>query len=561
MQKAIQKKGKITPWQTFFFLSPFLFGLYYEFAAYFAGAVLCGFLIWNLHMGRRCAGLPRPAVIGLGVLFACYGLTVFWAVDRGMAFAGFFKVSVAGLFLLAYAQQPQEEREKSLQLLPACGVAMTALSACAWVFEQLRDSFFAADRLGGFFQYSNSFALFLLVGLIVLLRRTALHKREAALAAVLLAGILLTGSRTVFVLLLITAIWVACARQKLRKWILPAVPLVLIGCVGIAAITGSYQTFGRFLTISLESSTLNGRLLYAYDGIRLLFQHPMGLGYMGYFYCQSQVQSGVYTVRFIHNDFLQIALDAGVLALAGFLLAVVYTACSKRTGAMRRQMLITMCLHLLFDFDLEFLSLFFVLLMTMLPESARASTSPARKWYIVPCGVLCAVYLYFGAAFCAGYTGRYTLAVKLYPGNTEALVSQLVQAQSPQEVAAVAAAVLARNPNISLAYQARAVAAVYDGAYLEALEEMKLAADYAPYETAVYTRWVKVALEGALRYREQGSHVNATACLRSGRLATARLASMQTRTSLFAYRIQDKPQFQIDADVLSALEQAEREMQ
>lgn len=81
----------------------------------------------------------------------------------------------------------------------------------------------------------------------------------------LLFGILATGSRTVFVLTVLIFLWLCLTRKRLR------IPLMLLlaACVAAAllfvAITGNQDTIGRFLTISLESSTLMGRLLYYRD--------------------------------------------------------------------------------------------------------------------------------------------------------------------------------------------------------------------------------------------------------------------------------------------------------
>ena len=43
---------------------------------------------------------------------------------------------------------------------------------------------------------------------------------------------------------------------------------------------------GRFLTTSLHSSTLLGRLLYAQDALPVILRHPFGLGYRSYTYMQ-----------------------------------------------------------------------------------------------------------------------------------------------------------------------------------------------------------------------------------------------------------------------------------
>ena len=97
-------------------------------------------------------------------------------------------------------------------------------------------------------------------------------------------------------------LWLCLTRKRLR------IPLMLLlaACVAAAllfvAITGNQDTIGRFLTISLESSTLMGRLLYYRDVLPVILKHPFGLGYMGYYYAQGGFQTGVYATKFVHNE-------------------------------------------------------------------------------------------------------------------------------------------------------------------------------------------------------------------------------------------------------------------
>lgn len=50
--------------------------------------------------------------------------------------------------------------------------------------------------------------------------------------------------------------------------------------------TGNMQSIGRYLTISLSSSTFLGGLLYVKDAVIPILTNPLGLGYQGYGYEQ-----------------------------------------------------------------------------------------------------------------------------------------------------------------------------------------------------------------------------------------------------------------------------------
>ena len=72
-----------------------------------------------------------------------------------------------------------------------------------------------AGRLSGFFQYPNTYALFMLICLILVMWRFDYKKIDwldivYGVAAVF--GIIMSGSRTVFVLTAVAVIWVVCGK-------------------------------------------------------------------------------------------------------------------------------------------------------------------------------------------------------------------------------------------------------------------------------------------------------------------------------------------------------------
>ena len=101
------------------------------------------------------------------------------------------------------------------------------------------------------------------------------------------------------------------------------------GAFAYVTFTGDFQNIGRFLTSSLNSSTLLGRLLYWQDGIKILMDYPMGCGWRGYSFLQGLYQTGVYEVRYIHNDYLQLMLDGGILPGLLFLILIVKEAFAR----------------------------------------------------------------------------------------------------------------------------------------------------------------------------------------------------------------------------------------
>lgn len=91
-------------------------------------------------------------------------------------------------------------------------------------------------------------------------------------AAVILFGILYSGSRTVFIIMLI-AVPAAVIVSKNKKLIITSCALLTVGILGAviyAFATDNFAGIGRFLTLSLKESTFLGRLLYYKDALPII---------------------------------------------------------------------------------------------------------------------------------------------------------------------------------------------------------------------------------------------------------------------------------------------------
>ena len=206
---------------------------------------------------------------------------------------------------------------------------------------------FAADEKGNLYLYTETWKY-----------------PELSLIHISITGLLLSGSRSVFLLFIICLIYTAITETKKRKWIagFSVYMLTLIAVGGI--LLGYVQEFARFTTSFTQNSTLWGRLLYWQDALQILKDHPFGLGYKGYYFIQGTYASGNYVTMYAHNELLQILLDFGFLggvAIAGMLFFSLYR---RRLDSSLKKKLLTVCVvHSLFDFDLQFLVVVFIILL------------------------------------------------------------------------------------------------------------------------------------------------------------------------------------------------------
>lgn len=540
--KAILKD----PLQMFLLVFPFIFGLYYEFAAYLAGICIAVMLIGTVKKQGQFCFPKTPAAIMIMAAYLLYGVSCFVAVDKGMAFAGLIKMLPIPLFLLLVVQYPKDYRQSLLEVIPYSGFLMLVISALLGLTEAFSATFYSEGRLGGFFQYSNTFALYLLIGCIVLLTKDTVFDKKVQIGGtvVFLAGIFMTGSRTVFVLFVIMMLFHAITQKPLR-WMLVAVLGIGVALgVGLAVLTGtaSLDTFARFLTIDFGQSTFVGRLIYYRDALSQIVAHPFGMGYMGYYYAQPSFQTAVYTVRYVHNDLLQIALDAGMLAAvllaAGFLVSLF----SKRTLRLQKEILFFVCGASLLDFHLQFIIMPIVLMLCVDIGSEKALGAKVAMAGITLCG---AVFIWLFAAFFMAYMNNLALSLKLYPWNTDARIEQLYQAQTQDDAEAAADAIIAQNGYVADAYQVNLLVAAAEDDTEAVVSNGEAMLDNSPYELENYESYIE-ALSACIDTAAQKENWATVRRLGSALTAIpARLDAVRERTTPTAWDIDEKPELEL----------------
>ena len=176
--------------------------------------------------------------------------------------------------------------------------------------------FSVAGRLAGFFQYPNTYAVFLLVCELLMLKKDDRMLWDYIALIILSVGFLYTGSRTAFAVAVLANVAMLFVLGKR-----PVRIALLVGVIGVVLLAGllaldKNSVIHRYLTISFKESTFVGRLLYWQDALPLLLEYPFGMGYMGYYYVQQSIQTGVYSVVYVHNDLLQMLLDIGWVPVA-----------------------------------------------------------------------------------------------------------------------------------------------------------------------------------------------------------------------------------------------------
>lgn len=537
------------PLTVFVSAAPFFAGMFYEPYSALASVFLIGYLFFRLRrQGRLTAALtPELAAVSVTALF--YAASAAWAVDAGMAPIGFIKFLPLPLFVLVCGQFTPEQRGRLLAPLPYCGAAMVILSLAAGTMPVLREWFYVNHRLAGFFQYPNTFALYLLLGLPMLVKREKWGVREYACLAALFAGIALSGSRTVMILLAAVVIVYVIVLRDRRRVIMGAAFILMLAAAAVwSRVTGDVSSAGRYLTASAGSSTFLGRLLYFRDALPVILRHPFGLGYMGYWYTQGSFQTGVYSVLHIHNDLMQFLLDVGWIP-AGLLVWITVRG-FLRGDLTRRVMIGVMTAHLLVDFDMQFAAMDLILLALIGQAPAKKAFRLPRPAVYAAGGILAAVSLYLGLASALYYTGNMAACAALWPGYTPAQTELLLQADSMEELAGIAETILDHNASSAPAWDALAKAAYSDGDMAQVIECKKRAIALNKYELAEYLDYADMLEYGLRGYTQAGDTASADVCREELRSIPAMLEAVKNGTSALGWKIADQPELDLPEEYL-----------
>ncbi len=562
-----------------------LFGSYYEVTSCIMTIYFTLYLLWILK-DKKFVQVDRT-ILCMIIIVASYFLFIPIAVDAGVALIGGMKFLPMIPFVLVVSQMSVEDRMEIMHGIPVVGVFMVVLSSILALNEGIASYFNVSERLSGFFQYPNTFALFCLVGIIVLVEGCSRKSKKELIYPfisnlILLYGIFMSGSRTVMIFLGVFVI-ISLIVKSLRKG-----GTVLVSLLGSAIVaSGIYvllvdgtSAISRYLSISLGESTFLGRLLYAKDVIGQIVTHPFGLGYMGYQYTQGAFQTGVYDVAYVHNDFLQFFIDAGWLAGIAMVLLIVYAVKSPRTSLLFKCIAIFISLCALLDFHLQFLSIFMILALTFdyAPMSeelyiAKYKTKKTKKskkklenqerkdkrelvvcfkigkgWKYSFAGIGLISSVYMGIALDAEYWNFDDVALKVFPANTRIYISQL-QAETDIDVTnELSDVILAQNASIAIAYREKSVYAFSQGLIGEMLEYKLLEIKYAKYNLTSYTELIDMAAYAKQMYEEMGAVEDAAYCQSVIDMVPEMLAEVLEHTSDIAWKIDDVPELELPSE-------------
>ncbi len=496
------------------------------------------------------AGLWGKALIILGGLVSvCVG------IDRGESIFGLFRLIAILVMGLAMQQLDEKDKEFFLSMIPVAG--LLSIAGCfLWCLPFFEEWVSMSGRVNGPFGYANTMALFLILGIIILEHNG--KRRDRAAQFILMIGLLATGSRTAFVILCGYLIWNFISYKGRDRFILFFF-LGVAGLIGVISLAGgNLYAMSRFLKLSINASTLQGRFLYWEDAIRMLIKRPAGLGYMGYFYFQQAEQTGVYSVRFVHNEWIQWVLDYGILAGVG-LAIYLYSQCRwDKMPLVDKELLCVISIYSFFDFHLQFFAIILIVLL-LIPRGEKVwrcdeGRRKQRGWKY---GLLAAIGLSGCMCFSMGmaeyYADRkeYWQAVKWNQFSAQYKQEYLFQSKDLDAAAAYAEKLLQGNQYLYAAYLIKSNAAAQNGQLDDFIVNRRKRLRLRKYEIDEYEDYFGMLFNWYVNACEKKDVQEMEICRSAMRDIPRILSEVKRETSLRAYRIKDKPDLSLDPEYIN----------
>lgn len=539
-------------------LSLVLSGGFNEYVGCVLSAIISVLLIVKIAQNRNLVVNINITSLSIAVITLLYLISCFYAIDSGMAFVGFLKFLPVLLYMLLLMQD-KGIKEHLIALLPYVALAFGVLSLVLVFIPATRDYFTVSDRLAGFFQYPNTFALFLLVGELTALSKEKLKPIDIISALLLIILLLFTGSRAVFILAVFSNVLIIFFRKGRKNKIILCTVLaaLVLAVLLLLPLLKSNEIFSRYFTISFGESTFVGRLLYYADAFPVILRHPFGLGYMGYYYVQQSIQTGVYSVMFIHNDFLQLLLDVGWIPCLLFVVGIIKSFFRKGNSAGKRIILLTVFLHCLFDFDLQFISMFFILLLFLNYNDGKQLELKKGAVFVFSFVITGLLSLYFAVALGLAHFGFNQAADSMFPGNTQNKVDLLIAEDDIVTQNEIADRIISQNEYVQIAYSAKARYAFSQGDFESLISYKNKIFQIAPFSYDEYEDYCYMLIQGIQLYKQAGDEYSTEVCEQQLLKTADRLDRLDDKLSNLGRKIVDQPKTDLPDDIVKYINSLE----
>lgn len=538
------------------FVVPFAMGGFYSFVCLPVSIALLTNLFRIFAKYRTICFEKSIATLGLVTLFLSSILSILWAVDKGMSTMGILRTLPIILYALNIMQISRSERVKLINCVPVSAIVMTVISFTVSLIPSFSDTVLVAGRLAGFFGYPNTFGLFLLVGFILSVYHYSGIVR-IVFCGILSSGIVMSGSRAVFVLFLLASMAILLLKWN-EGWkktvvLIASVFVCVLITYFLSLIGNADSELTRLVAISPKSSTFLGRILYAKDGLIQTFRYPFGMGYGGFRASQGSFQTAYYTVSYSHNSVLQLILDYGWIPTVLISLAILKSF--YKSHREMKLLILTVLLHSIFDFNGEFLAIWMLLLPMIHLEGKKQMTMEGKRGTAIVLCLSVAVSAWLSVGDFLFVTGKRNQCLSIMPFHTQALEWRLTELSEVDELDNTADRVLSINNYSSIAYSAKANVAYSRGKIGDMIRWKCQAISCSKYSMEEYIDYFDKVYEAYQYYCFVGDYQSAEICKQRILEIPELLSDVADSSSSIAARLSDQPEMKLPEKYLMIIEE------
>lgn len=527
----------------FMILFSFLYGGYYNFVCSFSCIYLIISLIVAMVKNNRIYFSKSLPVIGISLVLFSYLPVSIWAVDSSTTFMSFTKPLAVLLFLANILQLNNDEKQNIIKTIPISAFIMSAISLVFKYDDNLNG--YVLDKnnnLSSFFQYANTYAVFILIALVIVLYKYKNVVFKCAMSLVFLSCIYLTNSRSVCLLTVLFLLYFIYDLVKKKSGKVSKI-LLIIYLVLTVSICVFLQIKFNFFTNILTESSFNSRLFYYKDALKMIVTHPFGSGVNGFYYMQPKYQSANYYSMYVHNDYLNLACDVGIIPAIIFIATILYSIV-KNNDRLSKLILLMISLHILIDFDMQYACIFMIFVFCIIDDSRSEIEIKSKGLISFACIILCVYSSFFGYVSLLEFNEKYEKVTYYYP-HTTALLIQMSQTNDSNKAYKLANEILDNNKYIFEAHHTLANIYIANDKPIDAMNEMETVLEYDRLNSNEYDDYIEICYKAGELLKKQGDEEHSQIAFDKALRVSDKVKDINSDFSKRAYYLKNKPDIRL----------------
>ena len=270
---------------------------------------------------------------------------------------------------------------------------------------------------------------------------------------------------------------------------------------------------------------------------------------MGYSYKVYEIQTGAYITKFVHNEYLQMMLDIGIIPTIIFVVFLVKSLIAKNNTKINKIILASLTFHIFLDLDLQSIIMFYIMFMCFEDKIHREYKVDFNITFVAVISIVSFIYAYYGLACFMNFIGKNITANELVSNFTEAKVELMKNEHDINKIHKIADEILKNNKYEVQAYNANAAYYLFEGNFDKMIESKKKEIALDKYNIKVYEEYA-LMLNDVLQIYKGKSDINSITKYKNYILEIEEiLENVKKSTDSLAYKITDNINLELSKEI------------